>query len=246
MSNFFEKPNLPSRAVKTLIVGKSYCENLQAPLSDLGVSVLSCPRNPFVDKRLASHTDLSVYHVGGGNFVLGPHLKKSALADFLISKGAKLVFSEMKQGNIYPKDANLCALNAGGVVFHNRGACDEAIRLNLSDFVHTVQGYCKCAVCMVTERAAISADPGMVKALEKRGIEVLHISPEGVALEGFAQGFIGGAAFKLSMDSLAFTGSLSKHPDRAGIEAFLSKHRVRPLFLTDDPVFDIGSAIPVD
>lgn len=246
MSNFFENPNLPSRAVKTLIIGETYCKSLQAPLSKLGVSVLSCMQNPFVDKRLASHADLSVYHVGGRSFVLGAHLKGSAFAEALASKGAKLIFSEVKQGSIYPDDANLCALNAGGVVFHNRKFCDDAIRLYASDFVHTAQGYCKCAVCMVTENAAITADHGMIKALENRGIEVLHISPEGVELEGFAQGLIGGAAFKLSQDSLAFTGSLSKHTDRARINDFLLEHKVRPLFLSDNPVFDIGSAIQVD
>ena len=74
---------------------------------------------------------------------------------------------------------------------------------------------------------------------------MLLISPKGVGLEGFDCGFIGGAAFKISRELLAFTGRLDEHPDRGAILAFLDRHGVRPLYLTDRPAFDIGSGLAI-
>ena len=74
---------------------------------------------------------------------------------------------------------------------------------------------------------------------------MLEITPGFVELYGFREGFIGGAAFKLAPDIIAFTGRLTRHPDKALILDFLKKHGVSAVYLTDKPVFDVGSVIPV-
>lgn len=76
-------------------------------------------------------------------------------------------------------------------------------------------------------------------------MDVLLISASGVELEGFDCGFIGGAAFKLSRETLAFTGRLNGHPDRDAILSFLDSRGVRSTYLTDRPLFDIGSGLPI-
>lgn len=73
---------------------------------------------------------------------------------------------------------------------------------------------------------------------------MLRIRPGYIELAGFDTGFIGGAAFRISERALAFTGRLDSHPDRADIEAFLRSRGIEPVYLTDRPAFDIGSAVP--
>ena len=82
-------------------------------------------------------------------------------------------------------------------------------------------------------------------ALPHSPADVLKISPGGVALAGFSYGFLGGCAFKIADNRLAFTGHLEQHPDRNSILSFLLKQKIEALYLTKCPAFDIGGAIPL-
>ena len=231
--------------MRALIVGECYAARLSPALESFGVRVIPCPRNPYVDARLSYHSDLSVYHVGGKCFYLARHLRESELAKELEHLGASVRFSKARQGGEYPLDASLCALPLGDAVYHNAKICDELIVQSTSRFENIKQGYAKCAVCPVSSDAAITADKGVARVLEKNGVRVLQVLPSGILLDGFDEGFIGGAAFKIAPDVLAFTGSLDLHPDKEKIEEFLSECGVRPEYLTAGQAFDIGSAFPI-
>lgn len=231
--------------MRALIVGGCYAVRLSPALESFGVRVIPCPRNPYVDARLSYHSDLSVYHVGGKCFYLARHLRESELAKELEHLGASVRFSKARQGGEYPLDASLCALPLGDAVYHNAKICDELIVQSTSRFENIKQGYAKCAVCPVSSDAAITADKGVARVLEKNGVRVLQVLPGGIVLDGFDEGFIGGAAFKIAPDVLAFTGSLDLHPDKEKIEEFLSECGVRPEYLTAGQAFDIGSAFPI-
>lgn len=231
--------------MRALIVGECYAARLSPALESFGVRVIPCPRNPYVDARLSYHSDLSVYHVGGKCFYLARHLRDSELAKELEHLGASVRFSKARQGGEYPLDASLCALPLGDAVYHNAKICDELIVQSTSRFENIKQGYAKCAVCPVSSDAAITADKGVARVLEKNGVRVLQVLPGGILLDGFDEGFIGGAAFKIAPDVLAFTGSLDLHPDKEKIEEFLSECGDRPEYLTAGQAFDIGSAFPI-
>ena len=245
MEQFFKSPHLPDSKVRALIVGECYAARLSPALESFGVRVIPCPINPYVDARLSYHSDLSVYHVGGKCFYLARHLRESELAKELEHLGASVRFSKARQGGEYPLDASLCALPLGDAVYHNAKICDELIVQSTSRFENIKQGYAKCAVCPVSSDAAITADKGVARVLEKNGVRVLQVLPGGILLDGFDEGFIGGAAFKIAPDVLAFTGSLDLHPDKEKIEEFLSECGVRPEYLTAGQAFDIGSAFPI-
>ena len=245
MEQFFKSPHLPDSKVRALIVGECYAARLSPALESFGVRVIPCPRNPYVDARLSYHSDLSVYHVGGKCFYLARHLRDSELAKELEHLGASVRFSKARQGGEYPLDASLCALPLGDAVYHNAKICDELIVQSTLRFENIKQGYAKCAVCPVSSDAVITADKGVARVLEKNGVRVLQVLPGGIMLDGFDEGFIGGAAFKIAPDVLAFTGSLDLHPDKEKIEEFLSECGVRPEYLTAGQAFDIGSAFPI-
>ena len=249
MSRAVEFPNLPQRA-ETIIIGEKYSGILYEPLKRLGIITISVPGNPYVDPRLSGHADLSVFHEGWKRLWLAPYLKDSSFSTALEEMGFKLSYPDIVQSMVYPGDAQLNMCICGDKLIYN----PRTAVYNIAEFltfsvglepVKCRQGYSKCAVCVVDSGAIITADRGIAAASEKAGLDVLLISPEGVSLEGFDCGFIGGAAFKISREAMAFTGRLDQHPDRGVIMNFLAKHKVEPLYLTDAPVFDIGSGLAI-
>ena len=228
-----------------MIVGEGCPDGLLASLERLGISVLLCPKNPRVDSRISGHADLSVFHFGGESFLLAKTLRDSVFAEKLSKHGADLIFSDSGQDAFYPRDASLCALSIGYRVFHNKRLSDKELFSRSRVFFNVNQGYAKCAVCPVSPNAAISADKGIIAAMRSSGIDVLEVSPGGASLHGFSEGFIGGAAFKTSADTIACTGSLSLYPDGESVLRFLRKHGVEPFFLSGGVLSDIGSIVPV-
>ena len=62
---------------------------------------------------------------------------------------------------------------------------------------------------------------------------------------GFEHGFIGGSSFKINRNEMAFTGVINDKAERRRIERFLNERGIYAVYLTDGPLFDIGSAIPI-
>ena len=246
MPNFLKTPNLPTGQAVIAAVGEDYADEISTALSNFGIKTLSCPNNPCIDPRLKSHIDLSVFHLGSNRFLLAKPLIGSCFEAELKSLGAEILFSSLDLSSKYPHDAALCALTNGVLLFHNLKYSDiHLTEDNQFKSIHVNQGYSKCAVCFVNESSAITSDPGIAKSMAGEGIDVLLISPRGIELAGFNEGFIGGASFKISSDKLAFTGTLDGHPDKESILNFLIKYKVNPIYLTNKPIFDIGSIIAI-
>lgn len=249
MSAFVQLPGLPKEA-EAVIIGEKYAEILQFSLKKMGISAFFVPDNPAVDPRLSSHADLSVFHAGGERFFLAPNLKGTAFHKRLSELGVELVFPEISQHPAYPQDAQLNACCVGNrLIYSQKTAANEivdffTIRTD-TKLIPVRQGYVNCAVCVVDAHSLITADRGIARAAEQHGLAVLLISEGFIDLPGFACGFIGGAAFRLSEKIMAFTGILDRHPDKEAILGFLSRHGLEADYLTDKPIFDIGGAIPI-
>ncbi len=249
MSSFVQRAGLPEQG-KLLIIGEKYAEKLKKPLEKLGISILSVPDNPCVDERLSGHADLSVFHGGGKRLYLAPYLQGTGFHRWLEEWAAEPVFPAIEQGRLYPKDAQLNARAAGDTLFYAGGITAEEI-VNIftnkkgARLIDSRQGYAGCSVCAVDEDSVITSDPGIACNAEKNGLDVLRIAPGAIDLPGFSHGFIGGAAFRLSRDTLAFTGRLDGHPDREAILDFLDRKGFQAVFLTSESLFDIGGAIPL-
>ena len=251
MSGFVVAPNLPANC-ESLIIGSKYADILEIPLKSRGLSPIFVPDNPNIDKRLSGHADLSVFHAGGERLILAPYLRQSAFSASLLALGAKLEYADIEQGEKYPLDAqlNACALGRK-LLFCSKKTAESALSACFAEqnpdcsVMDVRQGYSRCSVCVVNERALITSDAGIAAQARSMGVAALEISAGHVALPGFEYGFIGGAAFKLAKRRLAFTGLLDGHPDRKAILDFLHRHDTEPVFLTGKPVFDIGSAVPL-
>ena len=248
MTRFVRNANFPE-CCDTVVYGRKYAGFLEKPLLSAGINSLLIQDNPDVDKRLSGHADLSILHAGGDRFFLAPYLKGSVPARKLADAGAELSVLSMVQGADYPHDAQLnVALVGKYAILNPRTAGREIVEFLTSERFRLVpcrQGYSRCAVCPVDGESLITADRGIAVAAKEAGFSVLLISEGFVSLDGFPYGFLGGAAFKIARNVIAFTGTLDHHPDRERILEFLCVREIEPLYLTDRPIFDIGSAIPV-
>lgn len=237
-----ETPHLPKERVGLILIGERYSEQLKNPLAALNINILRLPDNREVSPSLAGHADLSAVHLGGARIVVA---KGSPIVNDLTNRGFSVIESAAALGAAYPRDCGLNVCVVGDKLICNPACADAAVLAGLSELnlIAVKQGYAKCSVCVVDSGSIITGDAGIAKAAASRGIDVLQISAGFISLPGFDSGLIGGCAFKISEHELAFTGTLNAHPDKDRIFAFLSSRGITPLFLTESPIFDIGSAI---
>ena len=229
-----------------ILLGGAYRDLLEAPLRALGLAPVWLPDHPAVDPRLRGHADLAMT-LAGERAWLAPHLRETEIPHILQNSGVSVAYSAVSLSNCYPKDAalNLCIMEQHLIFAPDVHAKEIVETLTIQEGripIPVRQGYANCVCCVVDRESLITADRGVSRACEAAGLQVLTISPGHVELSGFAYGFLGGASFFLAPGRLAFTGTLDKHPERKQILDFLERRRVEPIFLTQQPVFDIGGA----
>ena len=228
--------------MKDILIGERYVGKLGKSLENQGFLPIPVPDNPYLDSRLACHVDLSVIKLEENRLILAKYLEESQLVNYLTKKGYKVIISDKKQDSVYPGDTNLCACIAGRHMIHNYKNTDPAILANSNyNKINIKQSYSKCSICVVADDAIITADSAVAAAAAEKGIDVLRIAPGGIILDGFNEGFIGGASFS-TKDIIYFTGMIDRI-NLTEIEQFISKPGKTTVYLTNDQIFDIGGAI---
>ena len=235
--------------VASVIIGEKYRNLLEAPLNKLSIDVFLLPDNPLVDRRLSGHADLSVFYSGYDTIFLAPYLRETLFAEMIENLGLIIEFLDIIQSAKYPNDAQMNICTGPDYLIYNPSVSSAHLINYLTNIYKTAipvrQGYVKCCTCVTGERSIITSDNGIAKACFKHGFDVLQIENGGVELEGFDYGFIGGSSFMIKPGKIAFTGNLDMHPDKKIIFDYLEKRQIEPVFLTSQPIFDIGSFIPL-
>lgn len=248
MTKFVETPHLPKGKVRHIIIGEKYKVSLNEQIIGLGLEPIWLPDNPCVDERLSGHCDLAAVHLGGERVLLSEYLRGTEFAEKLLSLGVSLTFSPDPQSKQYPDDAGLNACIIGNCAIYNPKTVSAELAEHFSSTgirqIPVRQGYTKCSVCVVDEGTVICSDSIIAKKCADSLIDALYVPDPKIKLSGFDYGFIGGAAFKISDDALAFTGNIVSDVKNV-IEDFLRRKSVRPVYLSRECVFDIGSAIPL-
>ncbi len=244
MERFLKKPNLPQSQATFCALSEEHPAILEA-LARRGLTLWPVTAEHALPSPIAAHADMLLHHLGENRLLAGNYR--------LAAEGERFGFcvqkAERMPAGCYPGDISLNALRIGPHLF----GLIEKLDLILQQTVvgegiqlHRVpQGYSRCSVCVVSEKAAITADLPLAGAMEAVGIEVLRVPPGGVELPGYSCGFLGGAAGLLAPDCLAFTGTLQGHPAEEEILQFLYRHKVSPLFLTDGQLLDVGGILPL-
>lgn len=157
-----------------------------------------------------------------------------------------LRLSDSKAVDSYPLDCSFCAFLSGEYLFCREASTDRAIlECALNEGWHIVnvnQGYAKCSTAVLHDGALITSDFSIARAAEENGIEHLLICPGFIDLPGYDYGFIGGCCGACG-DALYFVGDIEAHPQFDDISAFCQKHGTRPISLSKDKLYDVGTLI---
>lgn len=246
MVGTIKTPHLPKGRVRNLIIGEKYEKLLENAAIKHNFELICLKNNQYCDERLSGHTDLAAVHIGGNELVCRRYLKNTEAHRRLNELGVNVEFVDNCLSPEYPDDASLNFCVVGSKVLMNPKTADaQTVKKLTRTLAYCKQGYTKCTVCVVDENSIITEDKGVSLCARNAGIEVLEISSCGILLDGYPNGFIGGASFKLAPDILAFTGAISDTYIMNEIETFLSARNIKAVYLNDTPAIDIGSAIPI-
>ena len=152
----------------------------------------------------------------------------------------RLLLEERTLQSQYPFDILFDALSIGGTLYCRRLFTSSVISSRFERISDVRQGYAACSTLCLSDKAAITADPSISRALTADGIRVLKITPGGIRLPGYDSGFIGGASAVLG-DTVFFFGSISDHPESQKIRDFCVSEGFTVTDFPDLPLTDYGS-----
>lgn len=239
-------PNLPMSRVRVMAVSAKFPQFAEK-ISSFGITPLEISPCSFLPEPVNSHPDLLIHHLGGEQLCFTDH--SSACTKQL----AKLPFHLVKRKQLpekkYPKDIGLNALSLGDYLIGKIENLDPVLQQYGTDtcktFLPVKQGYTKCSCCVVNEKAVITSDTQIAKVLRQTGFDVLQVETKGILLPGYDCGFIGGCTGLISSQEMLFTGSLSYYRYGDEVKSFLKKHRISYCELTEGPLLDVGSLLPL-
>ena len=199
---------------------------------------------------VASHPDMLVWCYGNTIITWSEYKRQNAdIFTELEGAGAKILTADEAPSDKYPLDVPLNAAVVGKSIITNTRAVSKKIKAfaeqNKLQTLHTNQGYSKCSTCVVSDNAIITADTSIHELAEKSGISSLLISADGVRLDGYDKGFIGGASGN-DGTHVFFCGDLYAHPDGEKISDFCKSHGKIPVSLSDEPLYDYGTVMFLD
>jgi hypothetical protein len=147
----------------------------------------------IVYPAISGHPDL-FFCQAGKEVIAAPNTPKFYLKT-LENEGIVCRPGYSNVGAEYPWTAGYNCVISDNVLIHRGDITDRAILdfWGAGKIIDVQQGYTRCNLLPLGGGRFITSDRGIEKSLTGAGFDVLYISPEDVALEGFSHGFIGGA-----------------------------------------------------
>ncbi len=213
-------------------------------LADNNYEIIKFPSINSLDNPISSHPDMSAVKIKD-TWIVYDDAKHSF--DFYEKK---IVVNRGVQKNKkieYPFDIGLnCAVVGKNLICNEKYTENTVLSLareNGIKIIDVKQGYAKCSVCIVDENSIITEDLGIANKCTEHGIDVLLLKSRAVALDGYDYGFIGGCSGMLSDGRIVFSGCIENHPEYESINNFCCKHGKRPVSMSDEPLYDVGSIL---
>jgi hypothetical protein len=220
-------------------------EEIKSSLLLYADKFIALPPLPSLPSPVASHPDMLIFCYDK-TIVTWKEYKALNPDIFteLASAGYEIITCDERAADKYPLDVPLNCPSIGNKIIANTKAVSNQIE-KLADkkslkILHTNQGYAKCSTCVVSDQAIITADTSIHALAENNGIASLLVSPNGVSLNGYDKGFIGGASGS-DGTHVFFCGDLTSHPDGERISEFCEAHGKQALSLSDTPLYDYGT-----
>lgn len=231
---------------KKVICSNKYAHIVKS-LNDMGIEVINTNICKSLQQPVCDHADMLINFLDKKTVVC--HSSQADIINKLKQYSINVIISKTILKENYPFDIPLNCLILGDNVFANEQYMDEYIRQwcigNSIKIWNVKQGYTRCSVCVVNDRAIITADKSIKVAAIKAGIDVLLINSGDIFIDGYNYGFIGGCCGNISDDMIAFTGDIFTHKDGENISRFILSHNKKYICLSKDKLIDIGGIIPI-
>lgn len=246
---FIDVPNLPQGRVKLAVVDGRIEKDREEKLCSMGLRLIKTRPCKSVYDAISYHPDIMIHHAAAGKIICAPETNEE-LVEELINYGFDVLKGQTRLSLKYPGNIAYNVARVGSLAFHNLKYTDAKLRLALEEegveLVHVNQGYVKCAVSVVDQSSIITSDPGIAKAAEAKGLEVLRIEDEEhILLPGLKNGFIGGSAGLVCKNKWAITGDVCRLKSSRRIYDFLTRKNIDIICLSEGDVIDMGTIIPL-
>lgn len=238
-------PNLPQSKVTVVAVSEIASQKLISKLNDHNIETIKIKTNPAVD-IIGHHSDLNLLNYAYGKLIID-NSQSDNFVNFLTKGYGLKVISRIRSP--YPYDSGLnCVVMGEKVICNLKSVSDEVIHLaeELNYRIIPVnQGYTKCSVCLLNDKALITDDESIYRVCQKNNIDSILISKGSINLSGFNYGFIGGCTGLIDKNKLLFNGDINYHRDCNIVIDFLKSYKIEPIIIENEPLTDIGSIIPL-
>jgi len=248
MEQFIKSPNLPENRASLVVLDGRARKTIINSLKDMGIEVLLTTKCTDLYDAVSYHPDIFIHHLWGNHIIAAPN----APADFLRNlekHGFNIIMGQKSISGKYPDDIAYNVARIGDYAVCNIVHTDKKLLQCLTDrgirIIDVKQGYSKCSLCIVDNKAVITSDEGLYSTLLKYDFDILKINPGSICLSGLDYGFIGGASGLISNDTVAFAGNIMLHPDYKIIKEFLLRHGKNEKVLDSKELMDIGTIIPL-
>ncbi len=193
-------------------------------------------------QAISGHPDIFFCNTGKG-LVVAPNLP-DGIKQQMKESGLHFTEGNFAVGLKYPLTAQYNAVVTDNFLIHNLKNTDKKILDLTVDLVKidVRQAYTRCNLLPLNENSFITSDKGIEKTLLKEGLDVLYVSPAGIELPGFDNGFFGGACGVYD-GKVFILGSLSKFGEGDKVRAFINDRKMEIVELYEGGLFDGGSIL---
>jgi len=214
-------------------------------LSKLDLKPILVPKCNDVYDAINGHPDIQLNVLKNDSFnkiIIQRNISEN-FKEILKLNDINYIVSKNTLSNTYPNDIILNSLILENYFIHTLKYSDENLLNSQNSKIHidVPQGYTKCSILPVREKALITSDKGIFNSLKNYDFDILLLPPGDILLPSLNYGFIGGVGGMVSNNKMAFFGDLDSYTWGDQIKKFLFKYDILPIALRKGKLIDRGS-----
>ena len=228
------KPNLPSQKVKKVLVDKNICPAARDFFKKVEIDVVETVEIKAIDDCTSTHPDMQFLLTDNCEAIV----EKTTLHHYL---SILPDFNFITVPDIYAPYPNNSILNV--TIINDICLLTSFQNNKLSGLfeynpIIIKQGYSKCNICVLNSEAIITSDYGIIKKCSNFNLRAYYLPDNEITLNGYKNGFWGGATGLIDKDVLFFCGDIEKLNCYTELKGILSKEKIEPVFLKGESFTD--------
>lgn len=212
------------------------------PLRQACGNILELETNGIVHHAISGHPDI-FFCKTPQTLIVSPSLPDNYLEKIKESK-LEYITGHLASSIHHPASVYYNASVNNRYLVHRLEYTDPVILQNCHTLkkIPVKQAYTRCNLMLLRDDHYITSDRGIHKNLQRSGLEGIFVSPEGILLPGFPNGFVGGAMGLLN-DTIFIIGTLACFAEGGAVRKFLEDHEYRMVELYQGPLVDGGGIL---